>query len=1322
MSPRPDDTGATLLSPYKGLTPFGEKDEPYFFGRDAEREIIASNLQAARITVVYGASGVGKSSVLRAGVVPVIRRLAQKNIDRGGKARFCVVTFPHLGRRAQAGGYGTWRDHPAIGLGRAVLDAANAYRGDSEPLDPDRLGTLHERIAAASDMVGGTLLIILDQFEEYFLYHAHNTAAGSFAYEFPRIVNDEQLQANYLIGIREDGLAKLDFFKHSIPNLLDNRLEIKHLDESAARDAICKPLARFSKSQEAGGQTFSIEPELVESVLAGVRLGRVAAPQGGRGVVEPAASGAIAGQARIETPYLQLVLNTLWREERVRGSTVLAASTLDRLGNVSGIVDRHFRDSMERLASEEEQDLAAEVFNYLVTPSGAKIAQRADDLAGYAGTDRDTIVAFLEQLSHGENRLLRAIESPGDPDGTRYEIFHDVLAASVLRWQREHDEEKRLHAVEEKARRDQAAALAEAERAKQQALQVQELEQQRELNAEQQRRIDAQTRAHRWKKVALALMSVVIVAVLVGWWFSSEQGRSRELAARAVSAAAVDARRGLDLAIAAAGGWSRAEREVTQALDHALRVPVPRRIPGCGVVPVPGGKALQFVADDRYIAVGCVDKLMFIDPGSGDVKRQVVYKSRVSSGTHLEVSHDGQRAVTWDGEVAYAFDLSRPRPELVRQFDANPFSASRDASFAAGVDEHGNLQVMDLRTFEFRPALALRGRALRDLAIDASASHLAMVTGNGDIEVCELPQCQRRTRANGKAVGGYWSVLFAPRGGLLVASDGARGVRVFRTAPLEPLSRELVFVSEGIGGVEFSDRGDQVLLLGERVLRWSASRPEPELPGHDARGASAFSADFRYAAFAAEGEITVFDFERGRVRAALPSELAVEQLALDRAGNRLAALGRARSTGESAIWIWDLDKVGGAMRFVMRSGYASEPHEVDELAFDSNATVVIGAAKSKPAGAWAWELASEDQRSGRRLVGEVLETDDTTWKDVAIEPERRLVAAATETGRLRIWEMPADASQPAAAQQHPVQFAKKVVEVAFSPDGRWLAVGSSGGGVTLFETRTWQSHRLREEEPGADEGGVRRLSFSRSSDRLVVGLVNRTVELWEVGADPRRLFRFPLRAEHFAFSPDGSLLAVAGNKDGADGAAHYNELQIYQTRGAGGLRSNRHLEISARRLVFSPKGDLLAVGGTCGDVQLIDLAATQERVVRRVHAHERGIRSVIFSHDGDQMLTTSDHKLSYDESCGAAGGRANREYDPANLWDVDGVGNTSDPNLPVRMFREEQPFTRAVFSPDGRYLAIGRTDGVIRVYPLELERLLAEARSRRNALETGAGQ
>src|SRR4029450_13849846 len=86
---------------------------------------------------------------------------------------------------------------------------------------------LDELLLAASEAFGGTLLIILDQFEEYFLYHPMGESDNHFDEEFACSINRGDVDANFLIALREDGLAKLDRFEMRIPNLLGNMLRLE---------------------------------------------------------------------------------------------------------------------------------------------------------------------------------------------------------------------------------------------------------------------------------------------------------------------------------------------------------------------------------------------------------------------------------------------------------------------------------------------------------------------------------------------------------------------------------------------------------------------------------------------------------------------------------------------------------------------------------------------------------------------------------------------------------------------------------------------------------------------------------------------------------------------------------------------------------------------------------------------------------------------------------------------------------------------------------------------------------------------------------------
>src|SRR5581483_9575316 len=171
--------------------------------------------------------------------------------------------------------------------------------------------------------VGGTLLVILDQFEEYFLYRSREARGSTFADELARCVNRSDLRANFLLAIREDAYAGLgELFKGRIANVYGNYLHLEYLDRDAAREAIVKPLAFFNALHE-GEQPVEIDPELVEAVLDQVTRGRIVIGEGGRGAIDPGEGGEVA----IETPYLQLVMRRLWDEERAAGSRRLRRET-----------------------------------------------------------------------------------------------------------------------------------------------------------------------------------------------------------------------------------------------------------------------------------------------------------------------------------------------------------------------------------------------------------------------------------------------------------------------------------------------------------------------------------------------------------------------------------------------------------------------------------------------------------------------------------------------------------------------------------------------------------------------------------------------------------------------------------------------------------------------------------------------------------------------------------------------------------------------------------------------------------------------------------
>lgn len=432
------------FSPYKGLQPYTENDRAYFFGRERDQEIITANLYASPLTVLYGESGVGKSSVLMAGVAPRMHETP----------RLALVV------------YRDWQDAGfLLALKKEVLRATRESTG--KEIDVDAKLPFDDFLQKCEAAFGGSIFFILDQFEEYFLYHPVAANGSSrkenFDATLARAINREDIDANFLLSMRDDGLSKLDRFQGRIPNLLNNLLRLEHLDLESAESAVRSPLAEYNKRARAQG-AMSIEDSLVKVLLKDLRTGKVTLNLTGQGKVsEPARDD--HSTARIETPFLQMVLMRLWDEDRKEGSKLLRLDTYNRLGKAENIVRTHLDDVMEMDKLKAHRDTAASVFHFLVTPTGQKIAHTPGDLVSYTERAKDEVSSVLDLLSDSNVRILRPIAPPPEqPSMIRYEIFHDVLAPAVLDWRARYIKERADAAAEAEAERKLSEERAEAER------------------------------------------------------------------------------------------------------------------------------------------------------------------------------------------------------------------------------------------------------------------------------------------------------------------------------------------------------------------------------------------------------------------------------------------------------------------------------------------------------------------------------------------------------------------------------------------------------------------------------------------------------------------------------------------------------------------------------------------------------------------------------------------------------------------------------------------------------------------------------------------
>ncbi len=478
---------ASDFCPYVGLRPFTVDEQAFFFGRRSETRIITANLFAAPLTVFYGTSAVGKSSVLQAGVIPQLQH----------ETKTAVLYFRQ------------WQTEDYLARLKAESRAA-LERVDGKALDIDDRLPFDRWIEQALEQFRGQLHVLLDQFEEYLLYHA-DPGPTSFDAELASAINRRSVGARFLIALRDDGLAKLDRFRKRIPNLLGNTLRLQRLSVSAAREAIEGPLRVYNERLGPGQLQVAIEPALIDGVLSEVRADQVSTGAAvGKGLVHSATA-----SDEIETAYLQLVMERLWRERTtVNSHQEMRRETLDRLGGAKAIAQQHFDEHLNRLATagSDVGDMVVDLFAYLVTPTGTKISQKEDDLIALTKTPAARVKWFLGELV--TSRLLRVTDPP-----ERYEIFHDALAKPFLDSRNALVLKRATAAQEAEVKRVQA--LADAERAR--------------AESESQRVVEQRAAARKFKLVAIGALALAVFASVAGGlavWFSMQAQASASEARR----------------------------------------------------------------------------------------------------------------------------------------------------------------------------------------------------------------------------------------------------------------------------------------------------------------------------------------------------------------------------------------------------------------------------------------------------------------------------------------------------------------------------------------------------------------------------------------------------------------------------------------------------------------------------------------------------------------------------------------------------------------------------------------------------------------------
>jgi WD40 repeat protein len=288
--------------------------------------------------------------------------------------------------------------------------------------------------------------------------------------------------------------------------------------------------------------------------------------------------------------------------------------------------------------------------------------------------------------------------------------------------------------------------------------------------------------------------------------------------------------------------------------------------------------------------------------------------------------------------------------------------------------------------------------------------------------------------------------------------------------------------------------------------------------------------------------------------------------------------------------------------------------------------------------------------------------------------------------------------------------------VAISPDGKTLAFGGIDTAVRLvsLEGKPGQEKVWNQETP---EDVVASLAFSPDGKVLACAKGNGAIRLWDMaaGAELRPLTNLGGPANQIAYSPDGTLLAVAGDVNGA-------LVRVWNVATRRPLLTPDLSGVAkAWSVAFSPDGKTLAAGMEPGEVWLWDVATGKE--VARLTGMGDVVRWLGFHPDGQSLvaagglignnvyvwdLATRKHRLLSGHGSGVVSGawRADGRllitagvFDgTVRLWGLRGDRPRSRV-LPV--IRPNVPWLHGIaLSPEGRYLAVCNPNGTVYILRL----------------------
>ena len=368
-------------SPYAGLSSFQESDAGRFFGRSREIAAMVARIRERPLIGVIGPSGVGKSSLVRAGLVPALKR--------SGEAWESFVLRP--GRQPLSSLATVLA--PILAVAAAVDEKELPKRLRDEP---GLLGRVIRRYAKNNNT---NVLLLVDQFEELYTLVSDAAERTAFTAALAGLADDPASPTRVVISLRSDFLDRASEDPSFMAELSQGLFFVTQPSREGLRDALVQPA-------ELSGYRYET-PQIVDDML------------------EHLASTSSA------LPLLQFAASKLW-ESRDRDGKQLTMASYQALGGIAGALASHADSVMAELTS-QSRALARAVLLRLVTPERTRAIVSIDEL-GELSKERGEVRKLIDLLVSA--RLL-VIQTGDSGAGATVEIVHESLIHSwpaLHRW------------------------------------------------------------------------------------------------------------------------------------------------------------------------------------------------------------------------------------------------------------------------------------------------------------------------------------------------------------------------------------------------------------------------------------------------------------------------------------------------------------------------------------------------------------------------------------------------------------------------------------------------------------------------------------------------------------------------------------------------------------------------------------------------------------------------------------------------------------------------------------------------------------------------